>query len=236
MLAGALSLQRGPITAVSWNATGHGTPVGRWCVGYQSADGVARYAHSRGQVIRYSKEGAEASAAEMRRILERAAARKDPFCVLERGAGYVFGTYSSLLPASEGGNGVHRVETVDVQPLTRAILETHNFADNWYAPLILLRDPDEGSIITFNGAVILLSDPLQLPAKLENWRYAGIDLPSVATTILETDDAVDRLFAEAFNDGFGVVLDPLLAGDGELIAGYTVYDQRMLIDQPAQPE
>ena len=47
---------------------------------------------------------------------------------------------------------------------------------------------------------------------------------------------MDRLVSEAFNDGFGVVLDPLLAGDGELLAGYTFYDQSMLFDETDQPE
>ena len=52
------------------------------------------------------------------------------------------------------------------------------------------------------------------------------NLLSIATTILDTDEAVDRLFSEVFDDGLGLVLDPILDGNGELVAGYVFYDQR----------
>ncbi len=185
------------------------------------------YVTERGQVIRFSKQEAEACCVEMRAFIDQAAKRKDPLCVLEQGQGYAFAPYSVLVAVSgSGGQDVHRVESVEPQRVTRAILDAHNEADNWYAPLFLLRDEEEGTIITLPGAVVLLSNPLQLSAKLENWRHAGHKLPSIATTILDTDEAVDRLFSQVFDDGLGLVLDPILDGNGELVAGYVFYDQR----------
>ena len=180
MLAGAQSLQRGPIQSVLWNATRRGTPVGTGASRTNRPTGAVHYVTERGQVIRFSKQEAEACCVDVCSIIDQAAKRKDPLCVLEQGQGYAFAPYSVLVAVSgSGGQDVHRVESVEPQRVTRAILDAHNEADNWYAPLFLPRDEEEGTIITLPGAVVLLSNPLQLSAKLENWRHAGNQQPAV---------------------------------------------------------
>ncbi|MCW2952044.1 MAG: hypothetical protein JWQ48_1214 [Conexibacter sp.] len=191
---------------------------------------MVRYVHERGRVLRLSKEGPETSADEMRSALARADAEGDPFYVLEQGEGYSFAPYSLLVPRSSGDD-LFRVGAVEPRPLTAALLDAHDLAKSYYAPLMMFHDAHTGAILGLQGAVVLVSDPLALPVLLENWRRADLEFPPFATTILRTYVDVDGAVGETLDDGLGVLIDPRFDARRNLVSGYVVFDLDALVSE-----
>jgi hypothetical protein len=221
------ALRLAGVVTVAWNRTRRGSPNGAWCVAYAAEDGAVRYVSERGCVIRASRQDADVLAAEMRTALAHSAKQNDPICILDHGASYTFGSYSTLIPQARGGN-LHRVTSAEVRRVTRAIVDAHDVAESWYAPLLVLRDGESGAILGVAGMVVLVSDPLELGSQLANWQTGGVELPPYTTQILDTDDAVDLFFSQVFADGVGIVLDPVLDGNGNLVGGSKIVDERRI--------
>ena len=219
LFANAGPAVRGTIAEIGWKPSRAHLAVGNWGVTYEDEQGTVHYVQERQQLQRMTHPEAEAEAAQMASVIAASEQANNPVCVAE-GSG-AFGARSVLL-RTEPGARLHRVTDVAVRELNRSTIMAHRTVDNFYAPLIALLDAETGALFGFHGAVVLLTDPLRLADALENWRAAGIDPPTLRTTIIRSDEQFDGFVAEAFGDGVGVVIDPMLAPSGEPLTGFVM--------------
>lgn len=88
----------------------------------------------------------------------------------------------------------------------------------------MLVDAETGKPFTIGGSHVLLTEPLTLADSIKNWETAGLDVPRFATSILCSDDQFDAFVAQGIRDGVGLVIDPILDGSGQPVAGFVVTD------------
>lgn len=212
---------RGRVVHLGWKPGRLHLAVGNWGVTYEDESGTVRYVHERMQLKRFTQREAEEAVQFMTAAIAASAKRNDPICVAEDSE--AFGPRSVLLQ-TDPGRRVHRVTTVAARELSRATIAAHRDADNYYAPLVALQDAETGAVFGLSGAIVLLTDPLHLRDAIENWQGAGIDVPRLTTSVLRSDEQFDGLVSEAFRDGVGVLVDPMLSPAGQLLTGFVIQD------------
>jgi hypothetical protein len=75
-------------------------------------------------------------------------------------------------------------------------IRAYHGSGNYYAPLVALHDAEAGRRFGFHGAIVLLTDPLRLHDAVENWSAAGIDVPTLRTTIISSDNQFGGLVSK----------------------------------------
>jgi hypothetical protein len=116
------------------------------------------------------------------------------------------------------GHGQVRVDLL--RNLVSAGLRNLVSDDN--APLVVPVDADRGEPLVIQGAFVLLTDPLTLTNLVANWAAAGVDIPPLATVVIESDDQFDAFVATAFLAGQAVLVDPLFDLKGDLVSAHLV--------------
>ncbi len=212
---------RGQIVHIGWKPGRGHLAIGDWGVAYHLDDGSIRYVHERVRVQRMTHSDAEAQAAVMNKSIEEASQRNDPICVASDSN--AFGSYSTLLQQQPGSPAL-RVMSAEPREVTRATMLAHSAADNYYAPLLVLVDAETSKPFAIGGSHVLLTEPLTLADSIKNWETAGLDVPRFATSILCSDDQFDAFVAQGIRDGVGLVIDPILDGSGQPVAGFVVTD------------
>lgn len=214
---GISEVSSGPVR-IFWKPDRDRYATGTWGVAYELDDGRRSYSTNRGRVLRYSKAGALKAAETMNEQLAAAAERGDPFCASGDDA---FGPYSRLVRLPAGGQPIPVREASAVE-LDRATMIAHRTAENYYAPLVVLIDRDNDVRFTLFGAFVLLTDPLAMNDAVTNWTAAGLDVPELATVLIETDDQFDAFASGALLDGAGVLVDPKLDMKQTLVRGVII--------------
>ncbi|MFF3545225.1 hypothetical protein ACFYXD_25640 [Streptomyces platensis] len=219
----------GPRAApVAWKSQYDDFSKGTWCVRADLEDGSARYVTDRGRVARRSQQRALQDAQEMNRSLEEARKKGDPWCYSPDGD--AFGPYSVLLA---GGVDPVECEKAVACRYTRPIGEAYSQCENYYAPLAYLTDAVSGDPVVVEGVITMLTDPLQLPSYLANWRKCGIELPDFTVSTLLSDERFDRFMGLAMAQGLRVIIDPKLKINGDLASGYVIEHFESLVAGPA---
>lgn len=199
---------------VGWHPSRAHLSAGTWGVVLEHADGNEHFTTRRGQVEALVESQARAQADYMNGVLAQAAEAKDPFCVSPETQ--VFATHSQLIStfAAEG----EPVEIVRATPreLSRAALRAGQRVTNYYAPLLALINLETNEPFGFAGAIVLVTDPLELPRFVANWTAAGVEVPALATAVIGDDAQFDALVASYALRGVRVVINPLLQRDGDL--------------------
>ena len=215
------ALTNGP-TPIFWVSDYHQLSRGGWCIRLNLADGSAQYATERGRVTRKSAAQAIESAAMMNEALVSLRARRDPQCYTERLAGFM--PYSKAIQMT--GDSTQCIEVVNAEPVrhTRSIARTYAVSEQFYAPLALLMSEETGEPIAIEDCVFLISNPFQLGALIDNWKLAGWQPPKFTVTFLRSDDEFDKFVSRMRSAGVGVIVDPLLDRNGELLRGFVIED------------
>ncbi|MEU3650044.1 hypothetical protein AB0E59_42230 [Lentzea sp. NPDC034063] len=214
---GAGKVTSGP-ARVSWKPDRDRYATGTWGVAYELEDDRRSYVSNRGRVQRFSEAGALKAAETMNDHLAAAADRGDPFCVADDDA---FGPYSRLIRIPASRQPVRATEASAVE-LDRATMIAHQTTDNYYAPLVVLVDRDNDERFTLFGAFVLLTDPLAMNDAVANWTATGLDVPALATVLIESDDQFDAFASGALLDGIGVVVDPRFDMKQTLVSGVII--------------
>jgi hypothetical protein len=213
------------IVTIGWKPGQLPSSSGSWGVAYTLEDGSMRYVRERGRVTRQTKERAEADAQMMNETLAAATAGNDPFCVSASGA---FGPYSVLLQ-TEPGATTQSVLSAEARQLTRETLIANDEVENFYAPLVSLIDASTDGSFVIGNARVLVTDPIGLHDRVANWKRAGVEVPTLNTSVIRSDDQFDAFVINAFRTDFGVVIDPVLDPSGQPVAGFLVADLEAIL-------
>jgi hypothetical protein len=216
------------IVGIAWEPGHTDTEVGNWGVTYELEDGSERFVLKRGRVLRLTESEAHEQARVMNASISKAESDNDPLCIATTGSAHMFGPYSLLLK-SECRAQPLRVVSAEARELTRATIVANNVVENFYAPLLALSTSETGAPFTIGEARILLTEPARFVDSVANWKDAGVAAPSLATSIVRSDDQFDVLVTRAFREGMGVVIDPVLDRSGELVSAFVVTDAGSLL-------
>lgn len=216
------SMERRPAVetvVVAWNPEGIPNTVHRYCLKATLEDGSEVYITRRMRVERYSQQVADQKKAEFLHHIREAQKARDPYCFSSETR--VFGTYSQVTRMAPQEKPI-RCTKAEIVPYTAAIGKTYDFVDDYYAPLMVLRNATTEQILEIQGRAILLSDALRVAQFVENWQKAGHEIGSYRLDIVPDDAAFDRLMASLVADGKAAVIDPLFDMQGNRVSGFRV--------------
>ncbi len=219
LFSNASSIEAGRIKQIGWKPRRDHLSIGVWGIAFTLEDGSISYATERGRVQRFTKSQAE----EMKLFVEgeghRCSIKNDPLCY--SGQSGVFTTYSQLIRSEPDARPL-MIRSVEVRELDRATIATHSHAENFYAPLVVLVDTENNTPFIVRDTLFLVTDPLTLSSKIENWEAAGIGVPLLSTSILRNDDQFDAFVAGVMLDGHGVLIDPIFDLNAHLVTGWLI--------------
>lgn len=206
------------VVIVGWN--GEATKrSGNYCIKVLLKDGDARYVLRRGKIDRMQDEEARSQAVTMNNMIASCKITKDPLGYTSETG--VFGKYSLLLRTKRGNEKIVEAVTTEVERYSK-LLEIEEQCPEYYSPLV--RVIVDEKMVVLKRHVVLLSDPLKLPDFLESWRLAGTELHNVTLDIIKDDIEFDSLVEDTFLEDLGVVIDPVLDQEMNLVKGYIIKD------------
>ena len=212
---------------IFWKPGKANLSTARWCLSYQLDDGDVRFVRERGQVHRMTERQARQEAATWGQRIAAAAAEGDPLCVSDRTGG--FGRYSTVI-RSDPTSVTRRVVGAEARVASRAILHAYRTCDNYYAPLLVLIDAVTDEPLTVHGQRVLLTNPLQIEHYLQNWNMSGAAVKAFDSVVLDSDEAFDRFVYSSLSESIGILIDPIFAVDGDLLAGAMIFDYLACMD------
>ena len=75
-----------------------------------------------------------------------------------------------------------------------------------------------------NGHLVFITDPLGFGKLRANGLDAGMAVGAYEMRIVDADSSFDKMVADTLDNGLGVVIDPLLDKQGQLVKGYILAD------------
>lgn len=185
-------------------------------------NGLVRHITSRGKLDRYPKHIAEQHAAEMNRRIAEARAKNNPLCYTS--INWSFGHYSLMITTKEDEEECLECISASVVRYNEHIGRQYPVDVQYYSPLIYLVDPDTERLYTIGGHLVFITDPIGFGKLHENWVDAGIEVGAYEMRIVDSDHTFDKMVADALINAVGVVIDPLLDKDGQLVKGCILAD------------
>lgn len=224
----------GAVTVIAWNPENEEWRDFDYCVKVLLKDGTIRYLTSRGKLARYPKQGAEAAAAKGNAVFADARAKNDPHCYTS--LNWVYGQYSTLLSIKEEEEDCIECVSAEAVRYTEHIGREYAQDVQFYTPLLYLTTGENQSLFLLKGHLVFLTSPLDVGRFLRNWREAGIAMEAYEIRIVESDRDFDKMVSEALVSVTGVVVDPIVDKNGQLVKGYILVDietaERMRAAEP----
>lgn len=212
---------RGRPIVLAWNDPGADGPPGDWIVETSLTNGDRVIATQRNHVHRFGRAEAEAFALRLDTTYGRARSNGDPFCYSDQTL--AFGTRSQLLETIGARERITPVDRARARRYDARFAARFERAGFWYAPLVVLRNAQDGAWVVHDGEILAVTDPLALAKWMSNWREAGIDLPSYETVSLLSDEAFDAFMRSIISTGFRLAVDPLFdPGSKAMVGGLTL--------------
>jgi len=216
----ASNIKSGQVVTLLWNGR-DAKRSGDFCIKVNLKNGDSRYATMRGKIARMDEAEALRQAISLSKSIADHKVRKDPFCYTSDLKS--FGTYSFLLGAKGKGEKIIEASSAEVARYTKLLERTEETCDNFYSPLIYLTE--ENDILALINHVVLLSDPLQIPDFIDNWKIGGIEVTTdLSCHIIKSDSDFDEFVDSVLSQGLGLVIDPIVDQNFNLISGYIVKD------------
>lgn len=197
----------GQSVVLAWNDPGGDGPPGDWIVETSLTNGDRVIATQRNHVHRFGRAEAEAFALSLDKAYDRARSDADPFCYSDQTL--AFGTRSQLLERIGVKERITPVDRARARRYDARFAARFERAGLWYAPLVILRDAQDGTWVAHDGEVMAVTNPLALTRYISNWREAGVDLPPYETVSLLSDEAFDAFMRSIISAGFRLAVDPL---------------------------
>lgn len=203
---------------IFWNGDIQSVMRGRFCIQANLEHGDCTYVTQRGYVMRGSKAHIESQTNLLNALLNQPAEEPFGFTSISN----TFGDYSSLINTLEVGEEFRACLSFQCVPYTSTIRELFDVEGDYYGPLVYLTL--DGSIAVMDGAIFMLTNPLELDRYLENWRKKlGYDLGNNYSVVtLKNDAEFDHFVRDAFDSGLYVVVDPWFGNKNDLVRGYLI--------------
>lgn len=206
-----------PRGTMLWNDDIHAASAGRFCIKANLENGDCIYVTQRGFVVRGSRSYIQALVQQHNSLQQQVSSDQDPLGFTS--ISHIYGRYSELSNNLEIGESFLRCMNFECAPFTSAVNELFNASEDYYAPLAYLAS--DGSAIVFDGAVFLITNPLELDKYLKNWEEkAGFpgDEPYQVVTI-KSDSGFDQFMRDAVAESVQVIVDPWFGNRRDLVRG-----------------
>lgn len=201
-----------------WNDGGALGPPGDWVVETSLTNGDRVIATQRNHVHRFRRSDAEAFASQLNKMFVAARADRDPICYSSETL--AFGPQSELLKTIGARERLNPIDSARARQYNARFASRFERPGNWYAPLLVLRDADEGSWVSHNEMVLALTDPLALATFLANWQETGLGNVRYETVSILTDDAFDAFMRAIIATDLRLAIDPLFDTKcGDMVSG-----------------
>lgn len=201
---------------VAWNPYGGGNNQFNKCIKINLANGDFIYILNRGKVDRFNKSDAKKTARMFNEKFKRNK-DSDPFGYTSEN--YTFGQYSNLVKIKNENEDFLECISAEVEIYNNHIGIQYNKNKNYYAPLITITLLEDDELLTLNGCLVFLSDPMTLKNYLDNWKKTGIDLKNYEINILSTDEEFDKVMRDYDKQNIKGVIDPTLDMKGAFSQG-----------------
>lgn len=206
-------------TIVSWDDK-YIERSGKYCFAMILADGSKEYAHKRARIDRCPVKELDKTLGKLRELIQSAREKNDPFCFTS--ISRKFGNYSTLLQIKEQEDKLIEIQNVAAEEYTLSVKNNYEKAEHFYAPVFFLEKIADGNPFRLGQCFILLTDPFSLSDYLVNWQAGGEDVPDYRIAIVENDQQFDNLLRKNIDDGFEVIIDPLVDRNRNIVKGMLV--------------
>lgn len=201
---------------MAWNPYGGSNNQFNNCIKINLSNGDFRYILDRGKVDRFNKSEAKKTAKLFNEKFEKNK-DSDPFGYTS--VNNIYGTYSYLIEIKNDNEDFLECVSAEVERYNNHIGIQYSNNKNYYAPLLTITLLENEELLTLNGCLVFLSDPMTLKNYLNNWEKTGIDLKEYELNILSADEEFDNLMREYDRTDIKGVIDPILDIRGEFSQG-----------------
>ncbi|WP_417874031.1 hypothetical protein [Xanthomarina gelatinilytica] len=203
---------------ISWSSENKEFRDYSYCIKFTLSDGSTRHMFDRGKIHRFAKLDAEETEEQFKGLIAKGKKEKKPIGYTSKNV--VYGSYNELLQLKDTDESILEIESVAIDKYSK-LLEKRDEHIHFYAPICILRDIEDESIINIGNGVPLISDPLTFRQILDSWQKAGIDLQleKIELKIIRSDTEFDGYMRSFFADGMMPIVDPLFNKNGELVKG-----------------
>jgi hypothetical protein len=197
---------------MAWNPYGGSNNQFNNCVKINLSNGDFRYILDRGKVDRFNKSEAKKTVKLFNEKFEKNR-ESDPFGYTSEN--YIYGTYSYLMKIKNDKEDFLECVSAEVERYNNHIGIQYNNNNNYYAPLLTITLLEGEELLTINGCLVFLSNPMTLKNYLNNWEKTGIEINEYEINILSNDEEFDTLMREYDRRDIKGVIDPILDIRGE---------------------
>lgn len=219
----------GRTAVVSWNSGEEYDTDYSYCIKFNLEDGSSSYAYQRSRIERLNKASAEHQLQVFEAGMARQKKANDPYCVLSMSK--TSALYSQLLTMKRPDEDILEITSVEIAKYSLQIAKLFDKDLFHYAPMCLVRDKEEETIVNLSNVVPIISDPLRIEEHYKNWVDRGFELDEIELKIIKSDKDFDNYMRMIFDDGFTPIIDPLFDKNFKLVKGYPVNEYRRMMDQ-----
>ncbi|WP_273832344.1 hypothetical protein [Guptibacillus sedimenti] len=215
MLSGLKSVKTPSVVHMAWNPYGGSNNQFNNCVKINLSNGDFVYISNRGKVDRFNKSEAKKAAKRFNESFEKS--DQDPFGYTS--VNYFYGTYSYLMEIKNDNEDFLECVSAEVEKYNKHIGIQYSKNMNFYAPLLTITLLESEELLTLDGSLVFLSDPMTLKNYLNNWKKIGLDLKDYELNIISSDEDFDNIMREFDRKNMKGIIDPILNMRGELSQG-----------------
>lgn len=205
-----------PLVHMAWNPYGGSNNQFNNCVKINLSNGDFRYILDRGKVDKFNKSEAKKTAKLFNEKFEK---NRDSNPFGYTSVNYMYGTYSYLAQVKNDNEDFLECISAEVERYNNHIGIQHNNNKNYYAPLLTITLLENEELLTLNGCLVFLSDPMTLKNYLNNWVNIGVNLKEYELNILSTDEEFDSIMREYDRKDMKGIVNPVLDNYGEFSQG-----------------
>jgi hypothetical protein len=220
-------ISKGQVLNMVWSSDYEYNVVYNYCIRIDLKDGSSQYVTERGRVHLMNEDKANSAVEMFNRLFEEGRKEKDPLCYTSNH--YAFGKYSLLLKIKDEDEKFIECVSAEKVRYNKLIGKIYNLNIDYYAPICVLAEPETEELLTINDHVVMISNPLKLGELIENWKWCGLEMPNYEIKIIQHDYDFDNKARSIFDSGPGIVIDPIIDRDGDLIHGLLLVNMQDVI-------
>lgn len=219
----------GRTAVVSWNSEEEYDTDYSYCIKFNLEDGSSSYSYQRSRIVRLNKTSAKHHLEVFNEGIARQKRMNDPYCVLSISKTYAL--YSQLLTMKKAEEDILEVMSAEIVKYSLQIAKLFDKDLFHYAPMCLVRDREEETIVNLSNVIPIISDPLRIEEHYKNWCDLGFELGEIELKIIKSDKDFDNYMRMIFDDGFTPIIDPLFDKNFKLVKGYPMNEFKKMMDE-----
>jgi len=214
------SLKSG-LQVVAWSSEDKYSRDYGYCIKSVLEDGSSIYIRDRGKIHRFNKEGADKAKEEFNQSLKNAIKVNNPLGYTSRNL--IYGNYNQLIQLKEDDEKILEIITHEVYKYSK-LQEKDDQFNNFYSPICLILNKENGAMLNFDRLVPLISDPLSFANIFDSWKNIELDIniDKLKFKVIESDVEFDSFIRDFIKDGMKPVIDPVFNKKSEVVKGYQI--------------